>query len=90
MSYDNYAHYKPTGSEYGSYNIAKRITYFDANLVCGDCIRGGFDYCVKANLLGSTFTSSKPEGVCCKDCTTYKNDSAWSCSSNYTDEYLKY
>jgi hypothetical protein len=58
MNYKNYATYAPSGSQYPQYNPTpssagqSRITQFSSSLNCGDCLRGGWDYCIKSDIFG--------------------------------------
>ena len=89
MSYDTYTGFKPNMEQYHSdYNIERKIMSLSEVKDCGDCIRGGLTYCVKAPGLGSVFTDQKPEGVCCKECLQYEKNSTYNCSSIYFEELM--
>lgn len=63
---------------------------YDVTLKCDQCIRSGYVFCLNGQErtdvpLGET----PPPGKCCQDATCAEaSDSAWTCSSSYSDPIL--
>jgi len=65
----------------------KTIVYADS-LKCGDCVRGGFNFCTKGKD-GEVIKSggAEPTVKCVQDATAAEaKDSDWKCSMAYTDK----
>jgi hypothetical protein len=60
-----------------------------ANLGCGACINGGYNYCIQGRE-GEDFSGRNPVQTCCKDATAANcpqvSNSSWTCSSSYNDK----
>ena len=71
-------------------NWPKNNVTYATNLTCGQCIVGGYVYCVSgAEAQQVTTLPSSPNGqYCCRNSSncTYVNNTAWSCSNAYAFE----
>lgn len=57
-----------------------------ADLKCGKCIKGGYNFCFKGVDTQTFDSEAGVESTCCQDGTcTQASDSAWTCSSSYSD-----
>jgi hypothetical protein len=60
-----------------------------ANLGCGACINGGYNYCIQGKE-GDDYTGRTVVQTCCKDATAANcpqvSNSSWTCSSTYNDK----
>ena len=66
---------------------SQTITY-DANLKCGQCIKGSFVFCVKGDA-GAVVASggTEPQKKCCQDATCAEvSDATWKCSNTYSSK----
>ena len=90
LTFDTYESFTKHEPQYEDYNEDKKIKSVYDVKGCGDCIRGGYIYCLKGPIFGAEYLDSdtKPTGVCCANkelCTDYLNNNEWSCSDQYTD-----
>jgi hypothetical protein len=64
---------------------ATTITH-STDLKCGQCIKGGYNFCFKGNDSQQFNNATDVESECCSDTTCAKNtDTDYTCSSIYSD-----
>ena len=57
MSYDRYDLFRPFGNQYTTYNTARKIMNINDVMDCGDCLRGGYLFCTKGSVFGSSYST---------------------------------
>lgn len=65
--------------------VLSAITY-SADLKCGKCIKGGYNFCFQGNDTQKFDSASGLSSTCCADSScSQASDSSWTCSSSYSD-----
>lgn len=66
--------------------LATAAAQYNANLRCGKCINGGYNFCFQGNDTQQFNSDTDITATCCQDenCAEM-NDAAWTCSKSYTD-----
>lgn len=66
---------------------------YAANLTCGDCINGGYVFCVKGQEgMRVTTNGTAPTATCCRDGScAMTSDNTYNCSNSFSDKtYAKF